>query len=60
MCIAEPTYGITINAKELNIQTATARDHLSDYRFDFIVRVEGSGSFPPNLAQRRSLSDEIP
>ncbi|KAF9387458.1 Aminopeptidase 2 mitochondrial [Podila verticillata] len=29
ICIAEPTYGITLNAKELNIQTATARDHLS-------------------------------
>ncbi|KAF9335500.1 hypothetical protein BG006_011356 [Podila minutissima] len=29
ICIAEPTYGIILNAKELNIQTATARDHLS-------------------------------
>ncbi|KAF9200704.1 Aminopeptidase 2 mitochondrial, partial [Haplosporangium sp. Z 27] len=28
ICIAEPTFGITLNAKELNIQTATARDHL--------------------------------
>ncbi|KAF9364840.1 hypothetical protein BGX34_000189 [Mortierella sp. NVP85] len=28
ICIAEPTLGITLNAKELNIQTAVARDHL--------------------------------
>ncbi|KAI7822147.1 lysine aminopeptidase ApsA [Gamsiella multidivaricata] len=28
ICIAEPAYGITLNAKELNIQTATARDQL--------------------------------
>ena len=28
ICIAEPTFGITLNAKELNIQTAVARDHL--------------------------------
>ncbi|KAG0312003.1 hypothetical protein BGZ99_009779, partial [Dissophora globulifera] len=27
--IAEPTYEITLNAKELNIQTASARDHRS-------------------------------
>ncbi|KAF9174875.1 hypothetical protein BGX20_009365 [Mortierella sp. AD010] len=31
ICIAEPTFGITLNAKELNIQTATARDHLNGY-----------------------------
>ncbi|KAG0372777.1 Aminopeptidase 2 mitochondrial [Mortierella sp. AD032] len=31
ICIAEPTFGITINAKELNIQKATARDHLTDH-----------------------------
>ncbi|KAF9132961.1 hypothetical protein BGW39_010952 [Mortierella sp. 14UC] len=31
VCIAEPTFEITINAKELNIQTATARDHLTDH-----------------------------
>ncbi|KAF9985042.1 Aminopeptidase 2 mitochondrial [Mortierella antarctica] len=29
ICIADPTFGITLNAKELNIQTATARDNLS-------------------------------
>ncbi|KAF9963010.1 hypothetical protein BGZ65_006534 [Modicella reniformis] len=29
ICIAEPTYGITLNAKELDIQTAAARDPLS-------------------------------
>ncbi|KAF9366808.1 hypothetical protein BGX34_006077 [Mortierella sp. NVP85] len=28
LCIAEPTHGITLNAKELNIQTAAARDPL--------------------------------
>ncbi|KAG0197094.1 Aminopeptidase 2 mitochondrial [Mortierella sp. GBA30] len=28
ICVAEPTLGITLNAKELNIQTAIARDHL--------------------------------
>lgn len=26
ICIAQPTYGVTLNAKELNIQTAAARD----------------------------------
>ncbi|KAF9916729.1 hypothetical protein BX616_002996 [Lobosporangium transversale] len=29
ICIAEPSCGITLNAKELNIQTATIRDHLT-------------------------------
>ncbi|KAF9274027.1 Aminopeptidase 2 mitochondrial [Mortierella alpina] len=28
ICVAEPTFGITLHAKELNIQTATVRDHL--------------------------------
>ncbi|KAF9383414.1 hypothetical protein CPB97_006477 [Podila verticillata] len=28
ICIAEPTFGVTLHAKELNIQTASARDHL--------------------------------